>query len=276
MNSNFHPVKVVAVTGGKGGVGKTNVAVNLSLALAKLGRRVVLLDADLGLANVDVLLGLSSRYNLADMLSGKCSLREVMIEVAPRMKIVPAASGVQEMTALQSAEHRALIDAFSEIAEETDVLVVDTAAGISSSVISFLHAAQEVLAVVCNEPSSVTDVYALIKLLNRDYQMDRFRIVTNMTRSHQEAVSLFNNLVTVTDRFIDVTLQHIGNIPYDEVVRKAVRRQRPLLEYAPRSQAAQAFKKLAENVDSLPIPAIAGGHLEFFMDRLIEPASMAH
>lgn len=275
MNHSFNAVKVIAVTGGKGGVGKTNVAVNLGLALTQLGRRVVLLDADLGLANVDVLLGLSSRYNLSDMISGKCTLRDVMVETESGMKIVPASSGVQNMTSLQAAEHRTLIDSFSEIGDETDVLIIDTAAGISESVIHFIQAAQEVLAVVCNEPSSITDVYALIKLLNRDCHIDRFRIVTNMTRSHQEAVSLFNNLVTVTDRFIDVNLQHIGEIPYDDVVRKAVRRQKPIMDYAPRSKAAQAFKRLAENVDALPTPNITGGHMEFFMDRLIEPAGMA-
>jgi len=274
MNNDFHAVKVIAVTGGKGGVGKTNVAVNLGLALTKMGRRVVLLDADLGLANIDILLGLSSRYNLADMIDGKCSLRDVMVETESGMKIVPASSGVQSMTALHAAEHRALIDSFAEIADETDVLIIDTAAGISESVISFVRAAQEVLAVVCNEPSSITDVYALIKLLNRDCDMDRFHIVTNMTRSHQEAVSLFNNLVTVTDRFIDVNLRHIGNIPLDDVVHKAVRRQKPVMDYAPRSKAAQAFSKLAESVDDLPVSNAAGGHLEFFMERLIEPAGM--
>ena len=262
-------IQVLAITGGKGGVGKTNIAVNLGLALADLGKRVVLLDADLGLANVDVLLGLSSKHNLADVLSGQCSLRDIMITAGNGLRIVPASSGVQSMTALTAAQHRALVDAFNELDGEVDILLIDTAAGISSAVINFLTAAQEILAVVCNEPSSITDAYALIKLLNRDYHVDRVRIVTNMTRSQQEASTLFNNLLAVTDRFLDVTLQHIGNIPYDEQVRKAVRRQKPVWQYAPRSEAARAIGKLADKIIALPPAQHANGQLEFFVNHLV-------
>jgi flagellar biosynthesis protein FlhG len=269
-------VQVVAVTGGKGGVGKTNIAVNLGLALADRGKRVVLFDADLGLANVDVLLGLKSEYNVSDVLSEKCRLRDVMVKTENGLRIVPASSGLQNMTALSDAEHRALIDAFDDLAEEMDVLIIDTAAGISSTVINFVRAAQEILAVVCNEPSSITDAYALIKLLNRDYDIDRFRIVTNMTRSQQEAQSLYNNLLTVTERFMDVTLHHIGNIPYDETVRKAVRRQKPVWHYAPRSAASLAFCKLAEKVSELPLQKLPGGHLEFFVQTLVQPLPVKH
>jgi len=264
-------VQVIAVTGGKGGVGKTNIAVNLGLALADQGKRVVLFDADLGLANVDVLLGLRSEYNVSDVLSGKCRLRDVMVKTDNGLRIVPASSGLQNMASLSDAEHRALIDAFDDLADEMDVLIIDTAAGISSTVISFVRAAQEILAVVCNEPSSITDVYALIKLLNRDYDIERFRIVTNMTRSQQEAQSLYNNLLTVTERFMDVTLHHIGNIPYDETIKKAVRRQKPVLQYAPRSAASLALRKLAEKVSELPLQPSPGGHLEFFIHSLVQP-----
>jgi len=268
-------VQVIAVTGGKGGVGKTNVAVNLGLALAKMGKRVVLMDADLGLANVDVLLGLSSTRNLSDVMAGRCGLRDVLVTAPHGLRIVPASSGVQNMTALNHAEHRALIDAFNELADEIDILIIDTAAGISSTVVSFVRASQEVLMVVCNEPSSITDAYALIKLLNRDYHMDRFRIVTNMTQSAHESQALYNNLLTVTERFMDITLYHIGNIPFDEAIRKAVKRQKPVLLYAPRCAAAQAIEKLAEKVADLPLPTQATGHLEFFVNRLVQDAGMA-
>ena len=264
-------VQVIAVTGGKGGVGKTNIAVNLSLALADKGKRVLLFDADLGLANVDVLLGLRSEYNIADVLSGKCSLRDTLVKTANGLRIVPASSGLQNMASLSEAEHRTLIDAFDELADEIDILVIDTAAGISGSVISFVRAAHEILAVVCNEPSSITDAYALIKLLSRDYDVERFRIVTNMTRSQQEAQSLYNNLLTVTERFLDVTLHHIGNVPYDETIKKAVRRQKPVLQCAPRSAASLALRKLADKVAELPLQQSPGGHLEFFVHTLVQP-----
>ena len=219
---SMHPVQVIAVTGGKGGVGKTNVSVNLSLALAELGRRVMLLDADLGLANVDVLLGLTPKRTLADVIEGRCELRDVLLQGPGGIRIVPAASGTQSMVHLSPAQHAGLIQAFSDIGDNLDVLVIDTAAGIGDSVVSFVRAAQEVLLVVCDEPTSITDAYALIKLLNRDYGMNRFRVLANMAQSPQEGRNLFAKLTKVTDRFLDVALQYVGAVPYDESVRKAV------------------------------------------------------
>ena len=190
----MHPVQVIAVTGGKGGVGKTNVSVNLALALADLGRRVMLMDADLGLANIDVLLGLSAKKTLADVITGECDLRDVLIQGPGGIRIVPAASGAQMMVQLSAAQHAGLIQAFSDISDNLDVLVVDTAAGIGDSVVSFVRAAQEVIVVVCDEPTSITSAYALIKLLNRDFGMNRFRILANMTHSPQEGRNLFAKL----------------------------------------------------------------------------------
>lgn len=269
MGSN-HPVQVVAVTGGKGGVGKTNVSINLSVCLAGMGRRVALLDADLGLANVDVLLGLRPNRNLEDVLAGECTLADIMIEGPGGVRIIPASSGTQKMTMLGAMEHAGLIHAFSEISHQIDVLIIDTAAGISESVVSFVRAAQEVLVVVCDEPSSITDAYALIKLLNRDYGVERFRVLANMTRTTQEGRNLFNKLTQVTERFLDVTLQYVGSIPFDESVRKAVQRQRAVVEVAPRCKASLAFKQLAEKVDLWPLPSTPRGHLEFFVERLVQ------
>lgn len=268
-----HPVQVIAVSGGKGGVGKTSVAINLGVALANRGRRVALLDADLGLANIDVLLGLSPRYTLEDVLSGERSLLEVMISGPAGMRIIPASSGIQRMAMLGPMEHAGLIRAFSDISDQIDVLIVDTAAGISDSVISFVRASQEVLMVVCDEPSSITDAYALIKLLNRDYAMNRFRVLANMTRTPQEGRNLFNKLTQVTERFLDVSLQFVGSIPFDETVRKAIQRQKAVVELAPRSKAGQAFRALAEKVDTWPLPISARGHLEFFVERLVDNAA---
>lgn len=267
--NNVTGVKVVAVTGGKGGVGKTNVSVNLSLALGELKRRVLLMDADLGLANVDVMLGLRAKKNISDVLAGESRLRDVMIEVNPLVRIVPACSGTQEMTSLSAHEHAELVYAFNDVADDLDVLVIDTAAGISDSVISFVRAAQEVLVVVCDEPTSITDAYALIKLLNRDYRMSRFRVLANMVSTDTEGRQMFNKLMTVTDRFLDVTLQYVGSIPYDEHVRKSVQRQVPVLEAYPKSKAAIAYRQLAQKVDSWPVPNTPRGHLEFFVEQLV-------
>lgn len=269
--SRMHPVQVIAITGGKGGVGKTSVSINLAVALAGIGRRVALLDADLGLANIDVLLGLNAKHNLEDVLAGRCSLRDVMLTGPGGIRIIPASSGTQHMAQLGALEHAGLIHAFSEISEQIDVLLIDTAAGISDSVINFVRAAQEALVVVCDEPSSITDAYALIKLLNRDYGLSRFRVLANMTRTAQEGQNLFNKLTQVSERFLDATLQYVGSVPFDDSLRKAIQRQRSVVEMAPRSKAALAFAALADKVDKWPLPSSPRGHLEFFVERLVQP-----
>ncbi len=264
-----HPVKVIAVTGGKGGVGKTNLSVNLGVALAEMRRRVVLMDADLGLANVDILLGLNAQFTLADVLSGKRTLQQVMLNGPSGLKVIPASSGVQQMAALSPAEHAGIINAFSEIADQLDVLIVDTAAGISDTVVSFVRAAQEVVVVVCDEPSSITDAYALMKVLNKDHGVTRFRVVANMCRTVAEGQKLFAKLNAVCERFLDASIQYIGPIPFDENVRKAVQSRKPLMEYAPRCKASQAIKAVAQKLDQLPVQRNARGHLEFFFERLL-------
>jgi flagellar biosynthesis protein FlhG len=268
-HASKNPIQVVAITGGKGGVGKTNVSVNLGVALSRMGRRVTLLDADLGLANVDVLLGLKPRRNIKDVLGGDCSLKDVLVEGPSGLHIVPAASGLQEMVQLGPREHAGLISAFSEIAHRMDVLLIDTAAGISDEVVSFLCAAQEIVLVVCNEPTSITDAYALIKVLNQRYGIDRVRVVANMVRSDEDGMAVFSKLQNVTDRFLDISLFHAGCLSYDDHLRRAVQKQRSVVDLYPTSRISGEFMRLAETVDSWPIPAIASGHLEFFVERLV-------
>jgi flagellar biosynthesis protein FlhG len=264
------PVQVIAVTSGKGGVGKTSVSANLAVALARRGREVVLLDADLGLANVDVMLGLHPTYNLSHVLSGERRLEEILVDGPAGLKVIAASSGVKRMAELSAAEHAGLIRAFSELTQNIDVLVVDTAAGISDSVVSYLRASQEVVVVVCDEPASITDSYALIKLLSGEYGISRFRILANMVGSVQKGQELFAKIANVTDRFLDVTLDFVGWIPFDAYLRKAVQRQRSVVEAFPSSQAALAFSNLAQQADQWPIPNLPGGHLEFFVERLIQ------
>ena len=264
------PVRVIAVTGGKGGVGKTNVSANLAVAMAELGRQVMLLDADLGLANVDVVLGLHPLHDLSHVIRGERELAEIVMEGPGGLRIVPGASGVKEMAALSPAEHAGLIRAFSDLGADLDTLIVDTAAGISDTVISFARAAHEVLIVVCDEPASLTDAYAMIKLLNRDHGQSRFRVLANMVQTSQEGHDLYNKLCRVADRYLDVMLGYLGSVPHDEYLRKAVRSQRPVVQAYPRSRVAQAFRSLARKVDAWPVPEGANGQLQFFVERLIQ------
>jgi len=267
--NNGRPIQVIAVTGGKGGVGKTNISVNMSLALAKLGKRVVLLDADLGLANVDLLLGLKAEKNIADVLSGNCDLKDILLETTGGIKVIPASSGTQSLASMGPQEHAGLINAFSDLEDELDVLVIDTAAGISDTVVSFVRAAQEILLVVCDEPSSITDAYALVKILNRDYGVSKFRVVANMTRTDKEGLNLFNKLANVTGRFLDVTLQYAGEVPFDETIRKAVQKQQAAIEAYPSSKSSIAYRNLAKTVSEWPVLKQPRGHLEFFVERLV-------
>lgn len=267
---NINPVRVIAVTSGKGGVGKTNLSVNMGLALTELGRRVALLDADMGLANVDVLLGMYPKFNLSHVLKGEKTLNEIIVQGPSGMQVIPASSGLQHMSDLSTVEQAAIIRAFSDFNEDLDVLIVDTAAGISPSVVNFARACQEVIVVVCDEPTSLTDAYAFIKLLNRDYGLNRFHILTNMVQSAQQGQSLFQKLNKVTDRYLDVTLNFAGAIPYDDYLRKAVQQQNPVLLAYPRSKASLALKNVARQINSWPLKAQAGGYLEFFVERMIQ------
>ncbi|MFT5083917.1 MAG: flagellar biosynthesis protein FlhG [Lentisphaeria bacterium] len=273
--ASHHPIKVIAVTGGKGGVGKTNLSVNLSIALSEMRRRVVLMDADLGLANVDVLLGLQAKYTLADVLDGSKSLRDILLNGPSGIKIVPASSGIQQMAGLSPQEHAGIVYAFSDLGDQMDVLVIDTAAGISETVVSFVRAAQEVIVVVCDEPSSITDAYALMKLLNVEYGVFRFRVIANMTRTTQEGINLFNKLNGVCERFLDASLQYIGHVPFDENVRKAVQKRKSLLEFAPRCKASSAIKVIAQKIDEWPVQSSPRGHLEFFLERLLQTSKVS-
>ncbi|MDH5471833.1 MAG: MinD/ParA family protein [Gammaproteobacteria bacterium] len=268
--ANQKPVQVIAVASGKGGVGKTNVSVNLSLALIAQGKEVLLFDADLGLANVDLLLGLHSDINLSHVISGERTLEEIIVNGPEGLKIIPASSGTQMMSELSPAQHAGVIRAFSELSTPVDVLVVDTAAGISDGVVSFVKASNEVIVVVCDEPTSLTDAYALIKVLSTEHNVHKFNILANMIRSPKEGLNLFAKLSRATDHYLDVTLDYLGAIPYDDYLIKAVKKQRAVMQSYPQSPAALAFRNLAKKVASMPLPDTASGHLEFFVERLIQ------
>ena len=268
------PVQVIAVTGGKGGVGKTSVAVNLATALASAGRRAMLLDGDLGLANVDVFLGLSPRHTMAHVLTGERTLEEIILESPQGIQVVPGASGIAELANLSAAGHLSLVQAFSALTNRVDTMIVDTSAGISHSVLQFSQASQHVLLVVCDEPASMTDAYALVKVLSRTHDVTRFRVLANMVRSPGDGEILFEKLQRVTSKFLDVTLEYVGEIPEDPYLRRAIREQRPVVGAFPSSPSTRAFKKLALKADKWPVPEGPRGNLEFFVERLVARPQM--
>ena len=267
----FHPVRVIAVTGGKGGVGKTNVSVNLAVSLAEMGKRTLLMDADLGLANVDVLLGLSPKFTLADLVAGRCQLEDVLLEGPEGLMVVPASSGFRHMAELTPAEHVGLVHVFSELQRALDVMVVDTAAGITDSVLTFCQAAQDTVVVVCDEPASITDAYALIKVLARERGLDRVHVIANMVRDPNEGRKLYEKLARVCERFLgDVALHYLGAVPQDDWLRRAVQRQQAVVKAYPGSPSARAVFDMARTTARWQPPVGARGNVEFFVERLIQ------
>jgi len=266
------PLKVIAVTGGKGGVGKSNLSVNLSIALAKQNQKVLLFDADLGLANVDVLLGLHPQKNLQHVIAGECDLKDIVLEGPEGVRIVPSASGISSMADMSVTQRGGVIAAFNELAGDTDILIIDTAAGVSSSVLSFCLAAQDILVVVCNEPTSITDAYALIKVLSQEHKVQRFHIISNMVGSQDEGLLVFEKLQAVADRFLEVTMSYLGSMPFEKKLIESVRMQKPLVEAFPNSKGARSIRQLADAIGKMPAQHSTQGGMTFFMERLFNEA----
>jgi len=265
-------VQVIAVTSGKGGVGKTNVVANLGYALSKLNKRVLILDADVGLANIDILLGLTPKYTIQHVLSGEKPVSEIMVPGPGGMKILPASSGIQELSDLSSAEKLCLLSELNSLHDQTDVLLIDTSAGISSNVMYFNLAAQEILVVVSPEPTSITDAYAMMKVLCLKYSTSHFRLLVNSARSAAEAQEVFNNLSLVGQKFLNLSIDYWGYIEQDEYVAKAVRQQKALVELYPHSPASKCFSALARKVCENRPNNRSRGNIRFFWNHFLEPS----
>ena len=266
---NRRPVRVITVTSGKGGVGKSNITLGLGLALSNLGRKVLIWDADLGLANIDVLLGLKTTATIHDLLNGDKTLREVIADGPAGLKIMPAASGILELGELSEGQKQRLLSEFDDWDDDLDFLLIDTAAGIGSNVIYFNLAAQERIVVLTNEPTSITDAYALIKVLHTRYQQTNFHILPNQVSGAKEARKVFELLSAVADKHLNgVSLHLIGFIPRDEAVINAVRAQKPFLLAAPDSEASNKIIDIARQIVANPPDDFAGGGLVFFLNRL--------
>ena len=264
------PTQVIAITGGKGGIGKTNISVNLSLALADLNKKGLLFDADLGLSNVDVLLNINVHKNLNHVLSHCSSLSEVMIDGPKGIKLIPASSGINKMTNLSKLEYSGLIHAFNDLDGRFDELIIDTAAGISDDVIMFIQAANETIVVVCDEPTSITDAYALIKVLHKEHNQHRFHIITNMVSSFVEGHNLFNKLNKATERFLSLSLNFCGIVPFDALLRKSVQKQKAIVDAYPCSNASLALKRIAKNISRWPVREDANNNISFFSESMLK------
>ena len=261
-------MRVLSVTSGKGGVGKTCVAVNLGYWLARLGARVLLLDADLGLANVDVVLGLRPTLTLEHVLSGEKGLGEIMLTGPGGMKILPAGSGVGRLVDLGDEERLQIFQEFDGLEEPFDYLLVDTGAGISRNVLYFNSADQDVVVVATSEPTSLTDAYALMKVLSEKGRGYRFRVLANMVADEREAKGVFARLSAVTEKFLHISLGYLGHVLQDPNMPAAVRRQQAVSVLYPKTPAARCMRALADRLHGLPPEEFPAGHMQFFWRKL--------
>jgi flagellar biosynthesis protein FlhG len=270
---NDRGIRVISVTSGKGGVGKSNVVSNLAMALSAQGKQVLIIDADLGLGNLDVLLGLSPEYNLNNVFNGEKSISEIIIEGPAGIKVIPAGSGVQEVTSLSQHDRLKLLDELDMLEEKFDIMIVDTEAGISENVTYFTAAAQEIIVVVSPEPTSITDVYALIKLLATRYSEHHFKVLVNMAKDSEDALEVFRKLANVAGRFLDISLDYLGCVVKDEKVVEAVKRQRAVYDLFPDSEAAICFTTLARRVIENTRQTRVKGNIQFFFRRFLDNQS---
>ncbi len=257
-------IRVISVTSGKGGVGKSNVVVNLAVTLANMGKRVLVIDADLGIGNIDILLGLRPRFTMNHVLSGEKELAEIIITAPGGVKVVPAGLGVQEYTSLGTPERLRLLDELDGLEEDFDVFIIDTEAGISENVTYFNVAAREILLVVSPEPTSITDVYALVKLLSTRYGERHFKVLVNMARDQKEAINVFEKLHNVADRFLDISLDFLGCVLRDDLVGESVRRQKPVCQLYPNAKASRCFTALARKIMASGGENRLKGNIQFF------------
>lgn len=261
---------VLSFTSGKGGVGKTNISSNVAYCLANSGKRVVLLDADLGLANIDVLLGLTPEYNLFHMFYDGIPLSEILLDTPYGFKVLPATSGASEMLDLSTGQKLELLEAVDIFEDNIDYLIVDTGAGINENVVYFNLAAQERVVILTPEPTSLTDAYALIKVMNQNHGVQHFKIVVNMAEDKKNALDIFKRLYNACDHFLaSVSLELAGFVPRDPAVRKSIMQQRPFCEVASNGPACHAVHELAKTIQKWEVPVNLDGNIKFFWKKLL-------
>jgi flagellar biosynthesis protein FlhG len=264
-------VKTIAIASGKGGVGKTNLAASLAIALSKLGKKVVIVDADLGLSNINILLNKHAKYNISHLLDGSITLKDILIDGPQGIKILPAGEGVQDLTRLDEFQRLKILDAFDSYDGDIDIMLIDNSAGISENVTFFCSAAQDLIIVTTPEPTAWVDAYHLIKVLYTEYQENKFHVLVNAVKDEEEANDVFQRLTQATDRFLNISLDYLGYLPYDEDVKKAVRSQTAFIDLFPKKFISKCVNEIAATL--IDRPQKVKGSLQFFIGNLLSASA---
>ncbi|UNC91763.1 MinD/ParA family protein [Candidatus Contubernalis alkaliaceticus] len=247
-NKLTHKSRIITITSGKGGVGKSNLTANLALAMANKGEKVVILDADFGMANVDIIFGLIPRLNLYDVVKGQKNLEEIILHGPKGIKIVPGGTGFLELANLMDFQRQRLLNQLLELEKEADIILIDTGAGISKTVIGFIAAAHDVLVITTPEPTSITDAYGISKVINKYDLQKEVKLVVNQVKNAQEGQEVAVRFSKVSDNYLQLKIDYLGYILHDNAVLRSVREQQPFIILYPDSKAAQCIENIADNL----------------------------
>ncbi|MEK2646730.1 MinD/ParA family protein [Bdellovibrio sp. BCCA] len=270
MNSfDMHRTRTISITSGKGGVGKTTLVANVALTLAQRGKKVLILDGDLGMANVDILFGVKTQGNIHDILAGRKEMKDILVEVAKDVFLIPGGSGVVEFNHMNHFERRAMVEAVSALPLGFDYLLIDTAPGIAENVLFLNSAAQTVSVVITPDPASFADAYALIKVLNKNYKVNHFSIVCNQVRDEQEGLGLYQRFNDVVNKFLYIGLDYWGSIPNDVVLRKAIQMQRLIVRQDVGAESSKAIRQISNQIEKSSKQIETTGGMQMFWDQVV-------
>lgn len=272
--SNFKPIRVISVTSGKGGVGKTNIVANLAVLLQKMGHNVLVVDGDFGLANLNIVLGLETSGTLFDVIEGTKNIEDVVLSGPAGIRVIPSASGIFKMTQLSMSEKSLLMEQLENAPFSFDVLLIDTGAGINSDVTYLNAAATEVVVVATPEPTSIADAYALMKVMSQDYRVKRFKLLVNMVSSPKEGLSVYNNILNVADRFLNINVEYLGHVVEDKKISQAVLSRKVACESYPNSSAVRCLESTAKSLLDAPAKAEVTGNVQFFWRTLLKEVNV--
>lgn len=266
---NFYSTRTVSITSGKGGVGKTTLVANLALSLAQNGKKVLILDGDLGMANIDILFGIKTNGSIHDILSGKKEMKDILVEVSKGIFLIPGGSGIVEFNHMNHFEGRALVEAVSSLPLGFDYLLVDTAPGIAENVLFLNSAVQTVSVVITPDPASIADAYALIKVLNKNYKVNHFSIICNQVRDEQEGLNLYKRFNDVVNKFLFIGLDYWGFVPSDIILKKANQMQRLIMRQDINADSAKAIRQISNYMELSSKRIESTGGMKMFWDQVV-------